>query len=191
MLAGAELTKRLVLEWVGLEDVPQRIDAVGDQAFKIEGDLGSTIVEPAQLRRAASVMPGGRPFLRSASFCGNSGTMKASLVSAACEVVDAMKIAKAKLAEIAKDLARPTVMHMVCSPLLLCGTGSAREHSCAATNACTPRAGGLTTGALPRPFNERCGRLFALGRSEWAPVATFSHGCDCARRGAVQPYLKP
>src|SRR6516165_3692291 len=54
MLARAELTKRLVLEWVGLEDVPQRIDAVGNQAFKIEGDLGSTVVEPAQLRRAAA-----------------------------------------------------------------------------------------------------------------------------------------
>src|SRR5262252_6868145 len=54
MLADPELTKRLVLEWVGVEDVPQRIDAVGDQAFKIEGDLGSTIVEPAQLRRAAA-----------------------------------------------------------------------------------------------------------------------------------------
>src|SRR5215471_15437082 len=54
MLADAELAKRLVLEWVGLEDVPQRIEAVGDQAFKIEGDLGSTIVEPAQLRRAAA-----------------------------------------------------------------------------------------------------------------------------------------
>src|SRR5262245_13498687 len=54
MLADAELTERLVLEWVGLEDVPQRIEAVGDQAFQIEGDLGSTIVEPAQLRRAAA-----------------------------------------------------------------------------------------------------------------------------------------
>ena len=115
--------------------------------------------------------------------------MKASLVSAACEAVDAMKIARAKAAETARDLARPTVMHMVCSPLLLCGAGSAREHSCAATNPCTPRAGGLTAGALPPSFNERCGRLFALGRSEWGPVATFSHGCDYAR--AVQPYLTP
>src|SRR5215469_3344469 len=128
-------------------------------------------------------MPGGRPFLRSASFCGNSGTMKASLVSAACEVVDTMKIARAKVAEIAKDLARPTVMHMVCSPLLLAAL-TPPEHSCAATNPCAPRAGGLTAGALPPSFNERCGRLFALGRSEWAPVATFSHGCDRARRGA-------
>src|SRR5262245_30348081 len=68
-------------------------------------------------------MPGGRPFLRSASFCGNSGTMKASLVSTACKAVDAMKIARAKVAETAKDLARRTVMHMVCPPLLLCGTG--------------------------------------------------------------------
>jgi hypothetical protein len=51
--------------------------------------------------------------------------MKASLVSAACEAVDAMKIASAKVAEIAKDPARPTVMHMMCSPLLLYDTGSA------------------------------------------------------------------
>src|SRR6516225_8686571 len=93
-------------------------------------------------------MPDGRPFLRSASFCGNSGTMKASLVSAACEVVDTMKIARAKVAEIAKDLARPTVMHMVCSPLLLAAL-TPPEHSCAATNPCAPRAGGLTAGALP------------------------------------------
>src|SRR5262249_35122186 len=135
-------------------------------------------------------MPGGRPFLRSASFCGNSGTMKASLGSAACEAVDAMKIARAKLAETAKALARRTVMRMVCSPLLLAAP-TAPEHSCTATNRCTPRARGLTAGALPRSFNERRGRLFALGRSEWAPVATFSHGCDCTRRGAVQPYLKP
>jgi hypothetical protein len=53
--------------------------------------------------------------------------MKASLVSAACEAVDAMKIARAKVAEIAKDIARLTVMRMVCSPLLLCGTGAARS----------------------------------------------------------------
>src|SRR5262245_15150063 len=136
-------------------------------------------------------MPGGRPFLRSASFCGNSGTMKASLVSAACEAVDAMKIARAKVAEIVKDPARPTVMHMVCSPLLAVRHRLRAEHSCTATKPCTPRAGGLTAGALPRSFNERRGHLFALGRSEWAPVATFSHGCDCARRRAVQPYLTP
>src|SRR5262245_54061895 len=132
-------------------------------------------------------MPGGRPFLRAASVCGNSGTMKASLVSAACEAVDAMKIASAKVTEIAKDPARPTVMHMVCSPLLLCGTGSAGGIP-------APRripARLARAGAVPHSFNQRRGRLFALGRSEWAPVATFSHGCDCARRGAVQPYLKP
>src|SRR5262249_9513665 len=93
-------------------------------------------------------MPGGRPFLRSASFCGNSGTMKASLGSAACEAVDAMKIARAKLAETAKALARRTVMRMVCSPLLLAAP-TAPEHSCTATNRCTPRARGLTAGALP------------------------------------------
>src|SRR6516165_6402226 len=134
-------------------------------------------------------MPGGRPFLRSASFCGNSGTMKASLVSAACEAVDAMKIARAKLAETAKALALPTVMRMVCSPLLLAAPTPPR-HSCATTNPCTPR--GRVHGRRARaPYNERRGRLFALGRSEWAPVATFSHGCDYTRRGAVQPYLKP
>jgi len=38
--------------------------------------------------------------------------MKASLVSAACEAVDAMNIATANVAETTKDLARPTVMHM-------------------------------------------------------------------------------
>src|SRR5262249_10291466 len=54
MLADAELTKRLVLEWVGLEDVPQRIQAVGDQAFKIECALDSTIVASGHLRCAAA-----------------------------------------------------------------------------------------------------------------------------------------
>src|SRR6516165_10462361 len=116
--------------------------------------------------------------------------MKASLISAACEAVDAMKIAKAKLAETAMNLARPTVMHMVCSPLLLRGTGSAG--SIPAPRRIPARlTSGFTGGVLRAPYNERRGRLFALGRSEWAPVATFSHGCDCTRRGAVQPYLKP
>src|SRR5262245_29166577 len=67
-------------------------------------------------------MPGGRPFLRSASFCGNSGTMKASLVSTACKAVDAMKIARAKVAATAKDLARRTVMDRVRPPLPRRGT---------------------------------------------------------------------
>src|SRR6516165_1657747 len=89
-------------------------------------------------------MPGGRPFLRSASFCGNSGTMKASLVSAACKAVDAMKIARAKVAETAKDLARRTVMYMVCSSFAALRHRPRREHSRTATNPCTPRAGGLT-----------------------------------------------
>jgi hypothetical protein len=90
--------------------------------------------------------------------------MKASLVSAACEAVDAMKIARAKVAEMTKDLARPTVMHIVCSPLLLAAP-TPPEHSCAATNPGTHR-GWFDRGALRALYNERCGRLFALGRSE-------------------------
>jgi len=101
---------------------------------------------------------------------------------------EAMKIAGAKLAETAKDLARPTVTHMVCSPLLLCGSAGRFLHRDESLHV---SRGWVYRGALPRPFNERWGRLFALGRSEWAPVATFSHGCDGARREAVQPYLKP
>src|SRR6266700_1631125 len=131
-------------------------------------------------------MPGGRPFLRSASFCGNSGTMKASLVSAACKAVDAMKIARAKVAETTKNPARPTVMHMVCSPLLFCGTGP--DGSIPAPRRIAARlAGGFTGGVLRAPYNERCGRLFALGRSEWS--ASCDAHTDVIAPDAQHPAL--
>src|SRR5262249_27717831 len=75
-----------------------------------------------------------------------------------------MKIARAKVAETAKDLARPTVMHMVFFPCCFAAP-TPPEHSCAATNPCTSR-GRVHRGVLRAPYNERCGRLFALGRSE-------------------------
>src|SRR6516162_6791902 len=116
-------------------------------------------------------MPGGRPFLRSASFCGNSGTMKASLVSAACKAVDAMKIARAKVAETAKDLARRTVMYvLLCCFAAPAPTGAFphRDESLHASR------GPVDRGAVPHPFNERRGRLFALGRSEWG-ASCYAH----------------
>src|SRR5262249_3487590 len=133
-------------------------------------------------------MPGGRPFLRSASFCGNSGTMKASLVSAACEAVDAMKIARAKVAEIAKDLARPTVMHMVCSCCVAPAPRGAFLHRDESLHA---SRGWAASRRAPALFQRMPGTFIRAWAQQMGASATFSHGCDCARRGAVQPYLKP
>src|SRR5262249_28649883 len=75
-----------------------------------------------------------------------------------------MKIARAKVAETAKDLARPTVMHMVFS---LAALPHQLRRSIPAPRRIPARlAGGFTEACSALPYNERCGRLFALGRSE-------------------------
>src|SRR6516162_7843410 len=126
-------------------------------------------------------MPGGRPFLRSASFCGNSGTMKASLVSAACKAVDAMKIARAKVAETAKDLARRTVMYvLLCCFAAPAPTGAFphRDESLHASR------GPVDSCAVPHPFNERRG-------AQRMGASCYAHTDVIRPKSSIQPYLTP
>src|SRR5262249_43909907 len=150
MLADAELTKRLVLEWVGLEDVPQRIEAVGNQAFKIEGDLGSTIVEPAQLRRAAAGPEAVGGHARRQAFLevrlllreqrDDEGLPRLrGMHSGRCHEGCQSEGSGDRQGSRTVDSHAHGVFSFAAVRHRLRG-----EQSCAATNPCTPRAGGLT-----------------------------------------------
>jgi len=84
VLANAKFCVGFVLEGLRLDDIPQRVDAVRDQAFEIEFSENLAVWElgqpatPWPAQKLATVMPGGNPFFRSRSFCGNRGTIAAS-----------------------------------------------------------------------------------------------------------------
>src|SRR5262249_2475691 len=98
--------------------------------------------------------------------------MKASLVSAAYKAVDAMKIARAKVAETAKDLARPTVMHMVFS---LAALPHQLRRSIPAPRRIPARLAGGFTEACSALLTTNAAVVYSrLGAANGAPVATLT-----------------
>jgi hypothetical protein len=88
VLASAKFCVRLVFKGFCFDNIPERVDAIGIRPSKSNSVMTLpsaslvTLAAPWPAQKLAAVIPGGSPFFRSRSFCGNSGTITASVTAA-------------------------------------------------------------------------------------------------------------